>query len=82
MLAAGEELGSGDGSRRSSSRSRQERRRAGGRRRPREIFIFIFCFFLRNFLFFVKSVNGEKSKTKPNWNGPKFLGCPKVSTKI
>lgn len=34
------------------------------------------------FLFFVKSVNGEKSKTKPNWNGPKFLGCPKVSTKI
>jgi hypothetical protein len=61
--------------------ARKEEGQEGEEGHGRFLFLF-FLFFLRKFLFFVKSVNGEKSKTKPNWNGPKFLGCPKVSTKI
>jgi len=43
---------------------------------------FLFVFFLKKKIFFVESVNEEKkSKIKPNWNGPKFMGRLKLSAK-
>jgi hypothetical protein len=44
--------------------------------------LFFVCFFLKKKIFFVESVNEEKkSKIKPNWNGPKFMGRLKLSAK-